>query len=642
MIEGRSVSDSFDQALRSPAVFRPVALTAVVMLACTFAFEGTKQALFPGITIWQSHAVTIAVVSSVATALSYVIARRAHALQRALVSAQTALEERVRDRTQELVARNEALQREIAERTRAEEALRVSERNLAEAERVAHLGHWVWTADGDVWRSAGVRRLLDVDEHAPVTLEYLFDTAVHADDRARANEALETARSGRRIDLEYRLHIGAADPKHVRITAEPQIGAGGTAVRLRGTIQDISDRARADAENERLEMQLRQAQKMEAIGRLAGGIAHDFNNILMVVIGQTELALLQAHDMSLREDLQSVLDAARRAASLTGQLLTFSRQRVFASSVVDVNRLAHSLEDMLRRTIGEDIDLRVHLDRGEAPVRGDGSQIEQIILNLVVNARDAMPNGGRLTIEVANVSFADASMTRAGMRPPGAYVRIAVTDTGHGIDRTVQERIFEPFFTTKAPGKGTGLGLSTVYGIVTQHEGYIDVYSEVNMGTAFKVYLPLASADAVSPSAPESAPELTHGSETILLVEDEDEVRRLLREALRKQGYSVIEARNGREALLFSDRFSSAIDLLLSDVVMPEMNGVELAAAIRRRRPETRVLFMSGYSERAVADHTVIEGTELLQKPFSPVVALAAIRRLLDERHSSSVPPVRA
>jgi DNA-binding NtrC family response regulator len=181
-----------------------------------------------------------------------------------------------------------------------------------------------------------------------------------------------------------------------------------------------------------------------------------------------------------------------------------------------------------------------------------------------------------------------------------------------------------------------------VYGIVTQHQGYIDVYSEVNMGTAFKVYLPLASAGAVSPSVAESAPELTHGSETILLVEDEDDVRRLLREALRKQGYSVIEARNGREALLFSDRFSSAIDLLLSDVVMPEMNGVELATAIRRRRPETRVLFMSGYSERAVADHTVIEGTELLQKPFSPVVALAAIRRLLDERHRSPAPPIRA
>jgi two-component system, cell cycle sensor histidine kinase and response regulator CckA len=400
-------------------------------------------------------------------------------------------------------------------------------------------------------------------------------------------------------------------------------------------VQAEAGRKRAEEALRQSEDQLRQAQKMEAVGRLAGGIAHDFNNVLSVILSYSDLLLsdLQPGD-PMRDDVLEIQKAGTHAADLTRQLLMFSRQQVLEPKVVDLNDVIARMDKMLHRVVGEDVELLFIRSTSIGKVRVDPGSIEQVIMNLVVNARDAMPVGGKLTIETANAVLDEAYAAEHLGVKPGPHVLLAVSDSGSGMDRATQARIFEPFFTTKPIGQGTGLGLSTVFGIVQQSGGSVWVYSEVGKGTSFKVYLPLVEG-AVDEAEPRSARATLRGSETILLVEDEAQVRAVALGILRRQGYRVLVAANGGEALLLCEKHSGMIDLLLSDVVMPQMSGPELARRLATLRPTTRVLCMSGYTDDAVIRHVALEaGIAFIQKPFTPDTLARKVREVLDAHRS--------
>lgn len=398
-------------------------------------------------------------------------------------------------------------------------------------------------------------------------------------------------------------------------------------VRLSGRIvtnQETSDEvleiiAEDVTERHVLEEQFRQAQKMEAVGRLAGGVAHDFNNLLMVISGYTEVLLEQTpRNLPLYPKIEAIQQAADRAGSLTRQLLAFSRKQMLELKVVDVNTIVADMDRLLRPLIGEDIELSTRLATDLARTRADSGQIEQVIMNLVVNSKDAMPDGGKITIQTANVKLDDDLRRQYSYICPGPYVMLSVTDTGSGMDKETQSRIFEPFFTTKEKGKGTGLGLSTVYGIIKQSGGYVFAESEVGRGTTFRIYLPRVD-DAADPHSPtRDSGAATGGSETVLLVEDEESVRQLVSETLVAKGYTVLEAENGEDALKLASSHQGAIDLLITDVVMPGMSGRELSKHICASDPDTKVLYLSGYTEDAILHEGVLEaGAAFLQKPFS-------------------------
>ena len=386
--------------------------------------------------------------------------------------------------------------------------------------------------------------------------------------------------------------------------------------------------------------QLEQAQKMAASGRLAGGVAHDFNNLLTVILGRTDILLTQikAED-PLRRGIALIQRTAGRAAELTKQLLAFSRKQVLEAVVLDLGVVTTDMKEMLARLIGEDIALVTNLAATLGHVKADRGQIEQVVMNLAINARDAMPQGGQLVVETANADLDDEYVRRNVGSRPGPHVMLAVSDSGVGIPRELQRHIFEPFFTTKEQGKGTGLGLATVYGIVKQSGGYIEVDSEPGRGTTFRIYLP--RVDSASPAAERSprAAAPTGGTETILLVEDEDGVRELARDILRSSGYTVLEGRNGAEGLLLGERHQGALDLLLTDVVMPRMSGRELAERMVSLRPELSVLYMSGYTDDAVIRHGVLgSDTAFLQKPFTPAALVQRVRETLDQARRVPAP----
>ncbi|MBZ5515556.1 MAG: response regulator [Acidobacteriia bacterium] len=385
------------------------------------------------------------------------------------------------------------------------------------------------------------------------------------------------------------------------------------------------------SEREQIEQQLLQAQKMEAIGRLAGGIAHDFNNLLTIISGYGTLLLEQmGSEAALRGHVEQIGNAAERAAMLTRQLLAFGRRQVLAPRILDLNTVVADMDKMLRRLIGEDIDLATLPDPEIGCVKADPGQIEQVIMNLAVNARDAMPHGGKLTIETANADLDEAYAREHVAVTPGPYVMLAVSDNGIGMDPPTLARIFEPFFTTKEVGKGTGLGLATVYGIVKQSGGNIWVYSEPGRGTTFKIYLPQVEEAPVGgelrrPSAP-----ATRGWETVLLVEDEDAVRHLICNILAARGYKVLEARSGKEALSLCKRQAGPLHLLLTDLVMPEMDGRELASRLGPRYPAMKVLYISGYTNGALAHNGVLApDAAYLQKPFTPDALAQKVREVL-------------
>jgi len=402
--------------------------------------------------------------------------------------------------------------------------------------------------------------------------------------------------------------------------------------RLGPSVRRALDETMALKERRHLEDQLRQSQKMEAIGRLAGGIAHDFNNLLTAIIGYSQLLLCRIPDDDpMRLEVEEIEKAGKRAASLTSQLLSFSRKQVLQPEVLDLRTVISELAKMLARVIGEDIDL-INLPAAEsACVKADPGQIEQIIMNLAVNARDAMPRGGRLTIQTSVVDLDGRFADRDLLTAPGPYVVLSVSDSGFGMDKETQAHIFEPFFTTKPAGKGTGLGLSTVYGIVKQSGGDIWVYSEPGHGTTFKVYLPRVEfyTDTARPVAVRLGAH--QSSETILLVEDEETVRRLTREVLKTQGYTVLEARDGVEALSIFEQRDGTIDLMLTDVVMPRIGGAELARRVRSISPNMKVVCMSGYTDDALLHHGVSDANiAFLQKPFTPAALTRKVREVLD------------
>ena len=507
------------------------------------------------------------------------------------------------------------------ELVRREELFRLISENAADMIAVVD-------ADGKrLYNSPAYERILGY------TTEELQSTSsleqVHPDDRQLVEEAATEARTGgvgRTIQYRMRHKNGAWHVLESGVNAV--LNAHGQVEKLIIVNRDVTARRN-------LEEQFRQAQKMEAVGRLSGGVAHDFNNLLGVIIGYAEFLQEQLRpENPLRASADEILKAGKRAASLTRQLLAFSRQQVLDPKVIDLNVAVSDMEKLLRRLIGEDVELSTSLAPDLGRVKADQGQFEQVVLNLAVNARDAMPQGGKLIIATENMVM-DQAFVRRYPYPvqPGPYVCLTVTDSGTGMDAETKARAFEPFFTTKEKGKGTGLGLSTVYGVVKQSGGYIDVFSSPGAGTTFKIYLPRIE-EAVSVQAPaQGEAKSFEGKETILLAEDEESLRTLTRTTLEQCGYKVIEAKDGIEALARSEAHDQSIDLLLTDIVMPGMGGRALAQELTRRRPEIRVVYMSGYTGQAVGTQGPIDpGSDFLAKPFTRGVLARKVRDALDRR----------
>lgn len=458
---------------------------------------------------------------------------------------------------------------------------------------------------------------------APFDLDAVLDQTFFDQIRVRLNAGEVVT-----FDSRHRRKDGTVFPVEIRLRAfwQDQHRFGVALVR------DITERKQLEAENERLTAQFYQSQKMEAIGRLAGGIAHDFNNLLVPIIGYIELNLIDlAPDSKLYADLILVRKAADRAADLTRQILAFSRQQVLELNLLDLNLVIADFKRMLQRLIGEDIELQAFLAPTLDPIKADKGQLEQVLMNLAINSRDAMPTGGKLTIETANAFLDEAYVGKyAGDLTPGPYVMVAVSDTGHGIDAKTQKRIFDPFFTTKASGQGTGLGLATVFGIIKQHQGHVLVYSEPGNGTTFKIYLPKAQETHQTVIATSIAPAFINGTETVLVVEDDEMVRKLVCETLEAHGYDVIEAQSPTHCLELASR-KATIHLLVTDVIMPEINGKELYQKMRAIHPNSKVLYMSGYTNNIIVHHGILgEGINFLQKPFTIHHLTRKVREILN------------
>jgi PAS domain S-box-containing protein len=546
--------------------------------------------------------------------------------ERELRHARDELESRVDERTSELADVNRALGAEVGERQLAQEEASDVNRRLQAVIDASPLAIMRLGLGGQVmsWNHAAVRIFgWEMEEVLNRPLPPLPD-----EDGAPLHALLAGAALGEAlVGLETRRRRKDGKLIDVRLWTAPLRGASGA---IRGSVVIAAD----FTEQRQLEQQLTQAQKMEAIGRLAGGVAHDFNNVITIVAGYGHILREGNKDNpDLRDAAEEVIKAAERSAALASQLLVFSRRQAIRPKVIDLNAEVRNIERMLTRVIGEDVELDTLLRPETGAVRGDAGQLEQVLLNLVLNARDAMPSGGRLTIETANVTLDESyARTHAGV-VPGKYVMLAVSDSGIGMDAETQEHIFEPFFTTKERGKGTGLGLSTVYGIIKQHGGDIWVYSEPGRGTTFKIYLPRVDAAAAAGEKASKADPSPSGEETVLLVEDEDAVRKLVRGVLDQHGYHVLEADSGARALEVVRDFDGTIDLLLTDVVMPKMSGRDLAEALALLRPEVKVLYLSGYTERSVFDQGLLDRrSPFLQKPFTPDTLARKIRDVLDSR----------
>ena len=454
-----------------------------------------------------------------------------------------------------------------------------------------------------------------------------WTAAIHPDDRARVEQAARTQQASRAYDLEYRIVRPDGEVRWIHDRAFPVSDAAGNVTRVAGVASDITARRE-------LEQQVRQAQKMEAVGQLAGGIAHDFNNLLVVIelhASTLEETLELAPEA--RDSLQQIVAASERAAQLTKQLLTFSRRAVAQIKETDLGAVTGDLSKLLRRVLGEDVSLETRFASSLPRVRADAGMMEQVLMNLAVNARDAMPRGGRLLVALEAMEIQDPSSEGHPLGRPGCFVCLSVTDTGCGIPEENRARIFEPFFTTKEVGQGTGLGLATVFGIVEEHGGWIELESEVGRGTTFLVYLPAqARAVAPEPRAPASVPS-PRGSETVLLVEDDAMVRRVARRTLERSGYRVFEAESGPAALERWRMMPRKVDLLLTDLVMPDgMSGREVAARLGELQPGIKVLYTSGYSKDVVSRRlSLAPGHDFLEKPFSASALAQAVRRRLDQ-----------
>jgi PAS domain S-box-containing protein len=524
---------------------------------------------------------------------------------------------------------------DITERKRSEEALRESEYFFRESQRAASIGSYKTDFTADFWESSEVLdQIFGIGKDYSRSVQGWLDL-VHPDDRKLLSRYLrdEVMAKQRPFAREYRIvRRNDGEVRWVSGFGNVAFDGDGHILSMIGTIQDVTERKRAEAERAKLEVQLQQAQKMESVGRLAGGVAHDFNNMLGVIIGHADLALEElGADHPASDDLVEIRKAASRSADLTRQLLAFARKQTITPAVLDLNETVEPMLTMLRRLIGEDVELTWRPGKGAWRVKMDPSQIDQMLANLCVNSRDAITGVGRVTIETENATLDYAFCAHRPGAVAGEYLRLSVSDDGCGMDKVTQAHLFEPFFTTKAVGKGTGLGLAMVYGIVKQNHGVIDVYSEPGVGTTFTIYLPrhLVAPEAVRVAG--ATDRTNRGHETILVVEDDPAVLKLTVRMLAGQGYTVLAARSPAEAIRVAGESGPHIHLVMTDVVMPGMNGRELAAKLLSLHPHLKRLFTSGYTADVIAHHGVLEeGVHFLQKPFALGDLAAKVREVLD------------
>ena len=521
---------------------------------------------------------------------------------------------------------------DITERRLAEEAIRHSEEKYRTLFEESQDTIYISTPDGRLLdiNPAGVRLFGYDSAEEMLKVDLATQIYIRAEDRARMLQELSF--KGSVQDLELQVQTKQGNRLTVLATSSAQRGEDGRVVSIRGMLRDVTGQRS-------LEHQLRQAQKMEAVGRLAGGVSHDFNNLLTAILGYADLlAMAIPADSPLRHHTDEIKAATQRGADLTRQLLAFGRRQVLAPEILDLNQTVVTIEKLLRRVIGDDIELVTDLEPGLGAVRADPSQIEQVILNLGINGRDAMPGGGVLTLRTGNVEVENEGDTPPLGLASGDYVMLEIEDSGIGIEHAIRDQIFEPFFTTKSRSKGSGLGLSTVYGIVRQSGGDIEVHSEPGVGSRFRILLPRVDGEPTMVRATAESPGMPTGEETVLLVEDEPAVREYLRSLLVRLGYSVVVAGDGVRALKVASEWRGRFDLLISDVVMPRMNGVELAHRLTGEHPGLRVLLISGHADKpeALMDGRLSEGLmDFLQKPFSSATLAQRVRRLLDAPGSS-------
>ena len=524
---------------------------------------------------------------------------------------------------------------DLTERRRAEETLRLSEEKLRAAFEHAATGMALVASDGRCLRvNPALCRLVGYAEDELLSMK--LQDLTHPDELESGRDFPQELLAGEQLTYatERRCRHRSGEPVWVAWSASQVRDVAGDPLYLVCQLQDLTGRKLAEEKQAKAEDTLRRSQKLEAIGRLAGGVAHDFNNVLGVITGHGELArkeIPEGHPS--RRRLENMLKAAERAAGLTRQLLAFSRKQVQQPRLLDLNLVAAELESMFERILGEDVETEIRPAKDLGLVNADPTQVEQVLLNLVVNARDAMPKGGHLTIETANAEF-DAEYAAAHPPAlPGRFVMLAISDSGIGMDAETQEQAFEPFFTTKPRGEGTGLGLATVYGIVKQSGGYIWLYSEPGCGTTFKVYLPRVDEPArgALPAAPPPPAPAPGGHETLLLVEDSAALREMILEVLEQHGYRVLQAGHGEQALEVLREHKQAVDLLLTDVVMPRLGGKDLANEVRLLHPGIRVIYMSGYTDGAISRAGILgEGVTLLEKPFTSERLTRGVREALD------------
>jgi len=529
---------------------------------------------------------------------------------------------------------NIKLAQTLVERRLAEDARRKSEERLLFAMETIHIGIWdLDLVDHTAFRSLEHDRIFGYTELLPQWTYEMFLDHVLPEDRTMVDEeykhAIETVSDW---SFECRIRRTDGELRWIWAAGRHQIDDASGSRRMAGIVQDITERKKAEEEREKLHTQLLHAQKMESVGRLAGGIAHDFNNILGIIINISELIVMDlTADDPLYARIQQIINSSERAANLVGQLLAFARKQTVSPRTVDINETISSMIKILHRIIGEDIELIWSPGYNLGKVRIDPTQIDQILANLVINSRDAIPGIGSITLATENVVFENPSFSGYEEIPRGEYVMLVVSDTGSGISKEVMKNIFEPFFTTKEVGKGTGLGLATVYGIVRQNNGYINIYSEEGKGTVFRIYLPCVKSENPPPSSDKHAARPDGGTETILVAEDEEDYLLPCKMILEKLGYTVITAKTPHEAINLAENYTGNIHLLVTDVIMPEMSGKDLMERLHAIRPDMKCLYMSGYTADIIAHHGVLEeGVKFIEKPFSIKTIAEKVREVLD------------